>query len=488
MTTATLSAKHRAYITARGLDPDLALEYGFRTTGEHIGFDYRRNGRIHNTKVRRDKGDMPWTETGKELILWNIDCLRADVPADRSPIIVEGEYDALACIQANFRDVVSVPNGAPAGENEEGKKRFAYLYDGGQLLPELARFQNFILAVDGDEKGLYLRDALAVRLGEERCLWVEWPEGCKDANDVLREYGPQRLAEVIGAAKRMFVDEVATLDDIPDPPPERSYHIGLAGLESHLRFPRSGFITVLGPYESGKSTFLRQVAYNMHVHHGWKTAITCFEEGVKWRTVNALRKIIIGRPRNAWADADIADADNVIGNNIIFIKKAKRKLMDGNRLIQRIEFAVKVFGVNMVIIDPFNEIDHTWNRGARSKSDYIGDYIMDLKDVAESYGILIICCVHPPTEVMRRNRARSNQLYTLDDSADSAHFANKSDIGLCIWRPAAEGVTLINIDKCKNTELLGKPTGIRLRFDEMSERFRVDGTGWDVLTSEGKAA
>jgi ABC-type phosphate/phosphonate transport system ATPase subunit len=79
----------------------------------------------------------------------------------------------------------------------------------------------------------------------------------------------------------MWVDEVATFDDLSDPPQKTSYHIGLPGLEMHLRFPRKGFITVLGPNESWKSTFLRQLRYNISMSHGWRSAITTFEESAK---------------------------------------------------------------------------------------------------------------------------------------------------------------------------------------------------------------
>ncbi|MGA7327061.1 MAG: toprim domain-containing protein, partial [Rhodomicrobium sp.] len=408
--------------------------------------------------------------------------------SDRQPIIVEGEYDGLACIQAGFRDVVSVPNGAPAGENEEGKARYAYLYRDGKLLPELDKFDSFILAVDGDEKGRFLRDALAVRLGEHRCLWIDWPPGIKDANDMLREKGASALAEYLSNPRRMWVDEVATLDDIPDPEKETSFHIGFPELQQHLRFPRKAFITGLGPYESGKSTFFRQLIWNMSMNHGWRSAITCFEESAKWRTVNALRKIAMGKSVHLAGDHELDAATDWIRRNVVFIQKQKRTLMTAKRLLDRIEYAVKVFGLNMVIIDPFNEIDHVYGRDI-SKTDYIANFIMEFKDLADSYGIVLICCVHPPAEAMRRQSARKTKLYTLADAADSSHFANKSDIGLCFWRPGTENVTLMNIDKIKNVELCGRPTGVEFRFHADAERYSVSRTGWDVFDDKsGEAA
>lgn len=487
MLTSQLSTRHRAEIEARGLDLALCQRYGVRSHGEAVAFDYLVDGSVHNTKHRFGKGNMPWAKTGAPLVLWNVDTLKGDA-SERELIITEGEFDALACIQAGFLDVVSVPNGAPSSEKEEGEARYKYLFKGDQIRPEIDKFRKIVLAVDGDEKGGYLREALAVRLGEERCFWVEWPGDCKDANDVLRIHGARHLSELIDNARRMFVDEVATLDDIPNPPEERAFHLGLVGLEEHLKFPRKGFVTVLGPYESGKSTLLRQIAYNMASIHGWKTAITCFEESAKWRTVNAFRKIVLGKSRDRWSDQDIRTADNWIRKNLIFIQKAKRQLMDGARLIKRLEFAIKVYGLNMVVIDPFNEIDHNWDRGSRSKTDYIADFIMEIKDIADSYGVLMICCVHPPAMSMRTQNNKKQKIFTLSDAADSAHFANKSDIGICVWKAKSDGYTLINIDKIKNRELCGTPTGVELKFVKDEERYKVSRTGWDVLFDDDDSA
>jgi twinkle protein len=483
MLTSKLSAEHMEWLESRGLDVSLALEYGFKTVGGHIAFEYRSGSEVHNTKIRRGKGDMPWMESGKPLIPWNVNCLKG-AASERQLIFVEGEPDGLACIQSGFLDVLSVPNGAPSSGNEDGEGRYKYLYKGEKLHPNIDKFSSFVLAVDGDEKGKFLRDALAARLGEHRCLWVEWPEGCKDANDVLRLRGKDELWELLANPKRMFIDEVATIDDIPDPPKETSYHLGFEGagadLKVPIRFPKSGFITILGPYESGKSTFLRQLMYNMSMAHGWRSAITCFEESAKWRTVNALRKTVIGKSVQYFSDAELVRSDDWIRKNIVFIRKKKRTLMTAARLMNRIEYAIKVYGVDMTIIDPLNEIDHDYTG---SKSEYIGGLIMDLKDLADSYRHLIICCVHPPSETMRHNNRRRDKFYTLADAADSGHFGNKSDIGLCFWRPSEENITLMNIDKVKNAELCGKPTGIKFRLNEATERYIVVETGWDCLST-----
>jgi twinkle protein len=486
MLTSQLSTKHREEIEARGLDLALCQRYGVRSHNEAIAFDYMLNGAVHNSKHRRAKGDMPWAKTGVPLVLWNADALKGD-PLERELIITEGEFDALACIQAGFLDAVSVPNGAPVSAEENGEARFKYLFKGDKLHPEIDKFSKFILAVDGDEKGLYLRDALAVRLGETRCLWIDWPAGCKDANDVLREHGADRLAEVLMNPKRMFTDEVATLDDIPDPPEERAYNIGLVGLENHLKLPKKGLVTILGPYGSGKSTLVRQIIYNMHSLHGWKTGITCFEESAKWRTVNAFRKIVIGKPKNYWTPDETTMADNWIRRNIVFFQKRKGELMTGARYLDRVQYAVKVYGLNMIVTDPVNEVDHTWPHGT-SKTDYMGQFIMAMKDLSDSFNFLNVFCIHPPSMSMRTQNNKRKKIFTIADGADTAHYGNKSDIGLAVWQGNGSGFTLVNIDKIKNRELYGEPTGVELKFMKEQEKYVVSRTGWDVLFEEDSEA
>ena len=65
--------------------------------------------------------------------------------------------------------------------------------------------------------------------------------------------------------------------------------------------------------------------------------------------------------------------------------------------LDRIEYAVRVYGVDVVAIDPVNEIDHQVPKG-ESKTDYMGRFIMELKQLADDYNLLMICCAHPPKD------------------------------------------------------------------------------------------
>lgn len=91
-------------------------------------------------------------------------------------IITEGLFDAEAMIEAGFANTVSVPNGAGT-DFKRSFERFKYSH--------LADIKTVYIAGDNDEEGLKCRENIAAYFGEARCKQVEWPDDCKDANDVM---------------------------------------------------------------------------------------------------------------------------------------------------------------------------------------------------------------------------------------------------------------------------------------------------------------
>lgn len=480
---AGLTPAHVARLRERKLDPSLCARLGVHSLPGAIGFSYRVQGREHNVKIRRGKGNMPWLTPGLPLVLWNLDSLRGDVASDEAVIITEGEFDCAAVIQAGFDRCVSLPNGAQTGEHG-----FQCLFTSdGQLIPELAAYQRFVIATDGDAKGRACRDALAIRLGEERCVHVVWPEGCKDANDVLMQLGERALADLIDAAKPMLVDEICTMDDVPEPEEEQRYRVGMRALDQHgFRITLPAFWPVIGPYGSGKSVLLRQILCSLWKLHGWRCLLTSFEERIKPRYQRDLRRHIIGRastPDAPWTPEELAVADGEIRNGFAFMKRKRSVICDAEWALDRIEYAVRVYGIRVVAIDPFNKIRVRGDRG-QSKSDAIGDFLTRLKELGDDYGLLTIILAHTPKDGTEK-RLQRNGILTLNDGEDSRHWGTDADIGWCVWRNV-DGPTMLHIDKLKDHETMGQPTLAELVLDRARGCFDVSKLGYDILSKPGQ--
>lgn len=352
------------------------------------------------------------------------------------------------------------------------------IYDGnGDLDQKLTYFGHFVLALPRAADGL--RDGLAMRLDDTRCGFVDWGKGPDTPASYAREHGHDALREIVKNSRRMWVDEVCTIDDVPESGPQKTYCTGLTKLDDHgFRLIRPAFMPVIGPYASGKSVLLRQLACNLWKMHGWRTLLTSFEEKIKPRYQRDLRRHFIGKHIDYWTRSDVEKADEEIRKAFRFLRRKRGSMMDAERLMDRIEYAVRVYGVDVVIIDPVNEIDHQVGRN-EAKTEYMGRFMMGLKQLADDWNLLMIVAAHPPKDGVEK-RNQKGRLLTLNDGADTAHYGNKADLGWCVWRPAMDGPTFLNYDKTKDAEITGEPTLCKLVLDKGYGKFAVTEVGYHL--------
>lgn len=385
-------------------------------------------------------------------------------------ILTVGEHAQSLCHAAGFKHVANV-----------GRPEFLLDRDG-TIKSEYAYFERYVIVTP--KGGEMWRDRVAITIGDERCLCASMPDD------------PADLAGAIATARPMWTDEVATIDDVPEPSAENAYESGFPELDNHgFRIVLPAFMPIIGPYGSGKSVFLRQFLVNLWKLHGWKFLLTSFEERVKPRYQRDFRRHLICRGpeydpntgEELWrvwsgrvelSETAIARADDEIRRAAVFLRRKRNATLDMGRLLDRIEFAVRVHGVKVVAIDPVNEIDHQVPKG-ESKTDYMGRFIMELKALADDYDLLMICCAHPPKDGVEK-RLSKNKLLTLNDGADTAHWGNKADIGFCLWRNL-DGPTYLHADKLKDHDTMGKPFLAELLLDEATGRFRVGDMGYHLL-------
>ena len=473
-----LSLRHAELLEEkRKISPEVATKYGVFSQGKNIGFSYAKNGKLYAKKIRTPEKDFRFDPAGQPLILWNVDCLEMDPLPDEFLILTEGEFDALSCLEAGYRFVVSVPNGAPGelGKGDIDPKddgRYKCLWEGDDLLPNLAKFKRIILATDGDKAGYYLREDLALRLGVYRCDFVEWPKGikdeegkiksCKDANDVLCQYGVERLRNVISKAKPYLVDTVCSFSDIPNPGPSRQYGSGWDCLAPHLRLVRPELIIITGEPSAGKSEFAKNLVCNLAEIYRLKTVIASFEENPKPRLERDFRRMWL---RKDWSGATIVERDECDAWIEKYIKLIIRKPgvdCTLNWLISRTEYAVKRYEVGSAVWDPWNEIDHRREPG-QTETEYTGQSLTRLKALSSQLGIMLAIIAHPGKEGM------INGLYSI---SGSAHWRNKSDHGIILRRENLTSArTEVDIARCKDYETMGVPGKVDMFLNRATGRF-----------------
>lgn len=134
-----------------------------------------------------------WTSAGATKILFG----KQAVPINGGELfITEGEIDAISMWQMGY-PAVSVPFGAKHEANGKDPNEEWIEAD----FEWLECFTRIYLCFDSDEAGKLAARSVAKRLGIERCFMVEMPQGCKDANEVLRNQMEPEMFEAVENAK-----------------------------------------------------------------------------------------------------------------------------------------------------------------------------------------------------------------------------------------------------------------------------------------------
>jgi twinkle protein len=213
----TYSKEVREYLEKRGIDMKTALRekiFEYSMGGKPImGFPFYINMTLVNVKyfsVRWKTGDESpkWFQMKKDLgtrsIFLGMQNLSFDEGEKKEVIITEGEWDFLTWKQCGYKNVVSVPMGAPNPNAKEFEHEFDYANDK-YVQSFFADVTSIIFSTDNDAPGHKLRNQLALIFGKERCKYIQYPVGYKDINDVFK--GNNKSDTLLPALGKAGVDE-----------------------------------------------------------------------------------------------------------------------------------------------------------------------------------------------------------------------------------------------------------------------------------------
>lgn len=459
-----LSQKHQDALEARGVNLEVAARMNWREgQNDTIEIPYYKNGIEVNCKTRTIIGEKRFFQRqGGEKCLYNVDSIRELGEADL--IVTEGEMDAIIALQCGFI-AVSVPDGAPSqaiGDKETVK--YDYLSD---IPPSIKRI---ILAVDTDAAGINLMNDLALRLGKHRCMWVKYPVGCKDLNDAFIKYGEAGVRKSIANARYVKVSGLFKLSDLPPLPEFTAYDVGISGLEEHFKLRQGDFSVITGIPSHGKSTFANNLAFNMANNHGWHVCFASFEQPPQTEHRDALSTLFNGRPAYLQNDSERVKADAWINENISFITPDDDADGDFDLtwLMDAMAAAVTRYNAKLIIIDPWNELDHIYNQQQVSMTQYVGMAIKELKRFAKKFMVHVMVIAHPAK--MKKDKDGVYPVPSAYDISDSSHWYNKPEQVVVIHRQE-NGTTLARIAKSRYHNKLGKPADIELVFNDYNNRY-----------------
>ncbi|NPD15767.1 AAA family ATPase [Xinfangfangia sp. D13-10-4-6] len=452
----------RYLIEVRKLDAVLLEHMGVRADvhpqlGPVIALPYRRDGKPYAGKFRAiEKKDWRSTQ-GVSRGLFNEDALRE---GDGPVVITEGEIDALSVIQAGYSRAVSLPDGWTV----DGGKRDVLI----EAEPLLRTAPYIIVAGDADEAGASLPRTVSNILDGHDVRYVTWPDGCKDANDVLMRFGEGELAGCLADAVQMDPAGgfITSLHDLPPMPERRVLRLGMSPYDHGLAFEVGAMSVGTGTPGAGKSTFTTFAAYHIARHENIRVGLLPFETH-SYRIRDQIARLLCRKPFAELTNSELAQVHTFGDRHIRIVHR--RYSADVQHHLAWLRANIKILAVRdnckLIIIDPWNELEHLPEKG-ESMTAYINFALQQIRSWAEQYDTHI-CVIAHPRKMSTEGKMKCPTGY---DIADSAAFFNKPALGFSVHKDEdGDGDEFVQIMtwKVRETQLYGfSPGNMRLRFHE----------------------
>lgn len=487
------------YFESRGISNNTLLKmkigeerHFMPTVGEQrwcMTFPYYRNEKLVNKKYR-SKDKQFAMEAQCELIFYNLDSLKGEKEA----IIVEGEIDALSVVESNVFNVISVPNGASKAGANKTTQTLQYIDNSFEQLKDI---EKFILAVDNDEAGHNLLQELIKRFGPERCYIVHYPEGYKDFNEVLngdaakglKPLGKEVVQRLTKNASPLPIAGVYYTLDVSGEMLE-SFHSGkpkgttthCPGFDPYFKW-KVGNLNVITDYpNSGKTQFWLQMMLIKSMYEGWKWAVFCPENYPAEDFFDDLAEMYVGkhvddRANNKMSEAEYIAAIEFLNEHFFYIYPEEVHDLESIHIIfSRLNLK---HGLNGVLLDPWNELDH--NMLAFPREDlYLSSSLKQIKRFALvnqlSYNIIAhpVKIEFPPS---KDGQPQPRPVVTAYNISGGSMWWNKSDNIIIHSRPnwhidRTSGLTKIITEKIKRKRTGGSLGDCDFMFNPMTMRYR----------------
>jgi twinkle protein len=182
-------------------------------------------------------------------------------------------------------------------------------------------------------------------------------------------------------------------------------------------------------------------------------------------------------------EEELLDAYDWIAQHFFFVR-AEDESPTIDWCIQALVSSVLRYGVNAVILDPYNEFDHQRPTGM-TETEYVSQMMSKIKRFAQNYSCHIFFVAHPAK--MRRSHDGSFPMVEPYDIAGSANFANKSDVILIVERDFTKGSSDVRVHTKKmRFKQSGQIGVVDLEYDYISGRYNKswsypstdDADGW----------
>ena len=197
---------------------------------------------------------------------------------------------------------------------------------------------------------------------------------------------------------------------------------------------RPGDLVILsGIPNHGKSEWFDAVMVNLAEAYGWRFAVCSFEnepaEHYAKLAEKRLRMRFFDGPSTRMGEGDLTGAMGWLREHFFLIRD-ERESQTIDWILENARSAILRYGVRCVVVDPWNDVEHH-RPDNMSETEYIGETLGKIRRFAQRHGVWFIVVAHPAKLQRDGKTIPAPSLY---DISGSAHWHNKADLGIVVYR------------------------------------------------------
>src|ERR1051326_1425553 len=461
-----LDAKTIKFFLTRGiskatLDANLirSTKWKFDRDGDHedaIAFPYIKGGDVVQIQFRALDEKKFKLVKGCQRPMYGLQHLIEDGHiASKKLFVCEGLIDKLAMYEAGYKFCLSVPNGSPFGEeNSHGinpQPTALRFMDDADAQAVFDYVDEVVFTTDDDYPGRRLRDEMAKRIGVDKCRIVEWPKGCKDANDVLMRHGVEALIEAVSNSKSFPTSGIIELRDLKDNLFELQktgitpgWSTGYSNL-NQIFTVKPGYVSVTtGIPEVGKSTFWNNIAVNIAREYDIHIGLWSPENRPTEVHASSLMQIYSGKSFPKMNEREVLEAYEWVNNHFSWLSPEQPSMENLFDLAAKL---VLKRGAMLFIFDPYASVIVDTKYG--SEHQFVRELLTRSLDFVDKYKIHLDWVAHPTKlsfkEVKNPKEVAEWPIPNAYNISGSAHWFNKADFILSLWRSRKQGEYPIHV-------------------------------------------
>jgi len=223
----------------------------------------------------------------------------------------------------------------------------------------------------------------------------------------------------------------------------------------------------------GKSEFLDAMIVNLADQQGWVIGV-CSPEN--WPLQDHIAKLLekhngqpFGQgPTERMDQQDLVDGMQWLQKHFIFFSPPETD-MTIEKILDLARQAVTRYGINGLIIDPWNELDHS-RPAALLETEFISRCLTKVRRFARLHNVHVWFVAHPTK--LRKGDNGSYPVPTPYDISGSSHWRNKADNCLTIFRDvkADDQRVQLHIQKIRFRQV-GKVGAVELMWNPINGRY-----------------